>query len=34
MNDGVICVIRRLDGYKFYPSCLIGLTNGLTPERD
>jgi hypothetical protein len=34
INDGVICVVKRLEGYKFLPSCMIGYTDGLVPNRD
>lgn len=34
ISDGIICIVKRLDGYKVLPSCLIGYVDGATPNRD
>lgn len=34
INEPVICVVKRLEGYKFLPSCMIGYADGLKPQRD
>lgn len=34
MNEATICVVRKLGGYAFVPSCMIGQVSGLTPHRD
>jgi hypothetical protein len=34
INGAVIYAIRRLDGYKFLPACMIGMADGARPNRD
>jgi hypothetical protein len=34
INEGFICVVKNMDGYRFVPSCMLGYASGSKPNRD